>query len=168
MDDDKRQKSWPIRSNSPRHSAGFRRALLPEETNILKAILLGETLPITLNRLCTLVDFHVGNVVSLVCLASEEETYANSIAQTARRFDLNVFMATNIISPDHCVLGTFQVFSCDRRRPRPHEAQLIERVSHLSAVALQRHQNRLEIELDSKNLRSPEGDGEPQTPPFIN
>jgi hypothetical protein len=134
----------------------------------MKAILLGETLPVTLNKLCTLVDFEVGNVVSLVCLASEEESFANSIARTARRFDLNVFLSTSILSPDRRVLGTFQVYSCDRRRPRPHEVQLIERVSHLSAVALQRHQDRLEIELYSRTLDGPEGDDEPETPPFIN
>lgn len=125
-------------------------------------------MPVTLNKLCTLVDFHIGNVVSLVCVASGEESFANSVAQTARKFDLNVFSFTHIFSPDHRVLGTFQVYSCERRRPTPPELQLIERVTHLAAVALQHHRDSVEIELFSQNLGSKEGSGEPETPPFIN
>lgn len=153
---------------SQRNSVSFRHRRLAEEGEILKAILLGETLPITLNKLCTLIDFQIGDVVSLVCLASVEESFANSIAQTARKFGLNVFSFTNILSPDRRVLGTFQVYSCERRRPTPRELQLIERVTHLAGIALQHHRDRLEIELFSRSLGNPDGGSEPKTPPFVN
>ena len=146
----------------------FRYSPLPEEGQILKSILMGETLAVTLNKLCTLVDVQVGNVVSLVCLAGAEDGFAQSIAQTARQFSLNVYLSMDIISPDHNLLGSFQVYSLNRRRPAPRDLQLIGRVTHLAAIALQRHSDALNIELNDRNLDSPPDCSPTDRPSFIN
>lgn len=123
---------------------------LRDESQILQSILNEEPLPVSLNRLCTLVDVQIGNVISMVCLADTEDNFVLSIAETAKRFRLNVFSLTNILSPEQLLLGTFQVFSCDRRRPTPSELHLVERVAHLTGVAIQRHRDLLDIEISFK------------------
>lgn len=157
-----------MKGRAHRQCAGALQNPLAEETQILKAILLGEALPVTLNKLCTLVDVRIGNVVSMVCLADAEDGFAESIAQTAAQFTLHVFSSINIVSPNHQLLGTLQVYSLDRRRPTSSELQLIERVTHLAAIALQRHRDTLEIDFFSQSCDNSEGSSAPETPPFIN
>jgi hypothetical protein len=128
---------------------------------------LGAPLPGILNKLCIAIDVQIGNVVSLVLLPNGEENHLCSITQSAAQFGLNVFSSTSIFSRDKSFLGTLQMYCCDQRRPTPHELQLIERVIHLAALALQRHEDQEDFERPSKRSRSGM-DGALERPPFIN
>ena len=79
--------------------------------------LLPPPLPGILNRLCTAIDVQIGNVVSLVVLPKGEENQLGPLTKSAMQVGLNVFSSTAILSRDKSVLGTFQLYCCDQRRP---------------------------------------------------
>jgi hypothetical protein len=145
-----------------------RRNSFAEERHILELISLGAPLPGILNQLCTAIDVRIGNVVSLVLLADVEEKYLGSISQSAVQVGLNVFSSTPILSRDKTLLGKFEIYGCDPRRPTPQEAQLIERITHLAAIALQRHVDEDE-DFARSSRRSKTGiGGASEGPRFIN
>jgi hypothetical protein len=150
-----------------RHCSDNTRSRLAGERHILELISLGAPLPGILNKLCTAIDIQIGNVVSLVLLPEGEESQLCSITQSAQQMGLNVFSSTGILSRDKTLLGTLEVYCCDLRRPTPHEYQLIERVIHLAAIALQRHEDEEDYERPSRRSRNGTG-GPLERPPFIN
>ncbi len=137
------------------------------EQDILDLISQGAPLPGILNTLCTVIDIHIGNVVSLVSLPDDEENYLDSITRSARRAGLKVFSSTGILSRNQTLLGTFDVYGCDSRRPTAHESRLIDRVSRLAAIALQRDKKEEGFERLSRRSSADIG-GAPRRPPFIN
>jgi hypothetical protein len=149
------------------HSSDNRRSSFAEERHILELISLGAPLPGILNQLCTAIDVQIGNVVSLVLLP-DVEYFLGSAAQTALQVGLNVFSSTPILSRDKTLLGKFEIYGCDPRLPTPREAHLIDRVTHLAAIALQRHADEDE-DFVRPSRRSKTGvDGASERPPFIN
>lgn len=144
-----------------------RRSQLAGERHILELISLGAPLPGILNKLCTAIDFQIGNVVSLVLLPDGEENHFCSVTQSALQVGLHLFSSTDILSRDKTLLGTLEIYGCDPRRPTQHEYRLIERVAHLAAIALQRHDDQQDFERPSR--RSKDGtDSALERPPFIN
>lgn len=153
---------WPHRDlTENRHSR------LDGERQILELISLGAPLAGILNRLCVAIDVQIGNVISLVSLADAEENHLCSVTQRAVEVGLEVFSSTGILSVDRTLLGTLEIYACDPRRPAQDEYELIERVSDLAAIALQRHADEQEFERASRRSRGRIA-GAHELPPFIN
>jgi hypothetical protein len=121
------------------HGTDNRHGQFGGERQILELISLGAPLAGILNRLCIAIDVQIGDVISLVSLTDEQENHFCSVTRRALQVGLNVFSSTGILSPDQTLLGTLEIYACEPRRPTPHENELIERVNHLAAIALQHH-----------------------------
>ncbi len=143
------------------------RSQLAGERHIVELISLGAPLPGILNKLCTLIDVQIGNVVSLILLEGTEENHGYQISQSALQAGLNVFSSTGIFSHDKTLLGVLEIYGCDSRCMTPDENRLIERVVHLAAIALHCHGDDEDFDRPSKRSRS----GMPgsfEKPPLIN
>ncbi|MGA9473000.1 MAG: GAF domain-containing protein [Terriglobales bacterium] len=149
------------------HTTSRRHGQFEAEGQILELISLGAPLAGILNRLCIAIDVQIGDVISLVSLADAQENHLCSITQRALEVGLDVFSSTGILSVEQTLLGTLEIYACDPRRPRQDEYELIERVSHLAAIALQRHTDEQNLQ---KVSRRPGGMivGVHETQPFIN
>jgi hypothetical protein len=137
------------------------------ERQILELISLGAPLPGILNRLCIVIDVQIGDVISLVSLADEEENHFCAVTQRAVEVGLDVFSSTGILSVEQTLLGTLDIYARDSRRPTQDEYELIERVSHVAAIALQRHADEQVLQTASRRSGG-RVVGAYQTPPFIN
>jgi hypothetical protein len=158
-----RGESWPHR-----HCKDNRQRQLVGERHIVGLISLGAPLPGILNKLCTAVDLQIGNVVSLIWLPDEQECHICSITQSAAKFGLNPFSSTDILSRQRRLLGTLQIYCCDRRRPTRPELQLIERVVELAAIALHRRRDAEYLERPRLHLGAEIGGSSPGRLPFVN
>jgi hypothetical protein len=169
MNNDKSRTNWMQAESRPdRRCNDVRRRLLVGERQIVELISLGAPLPGILNKLCAAIDFQIGNVVSLLLLPDEQDHDLLSIVQLATECGLSVFSSRSILSSDRSLLGTLQIYCCEQRRPNPHEAQLIARVIHLAAVALQGHEDAAEFAKHYGHSRRTTGDSPPEKPPYIN
>ena len=120
-----------------RDSMADARSPLAGERHILELIALGVPLSGVLNTLCAAVDMQIGSIVSLVLLADQEETDLHTIVQSAGDFGLHIFCSAAILSENSDVLGTLEIFCCDRRSPSAKDLHIIDRAAHLAAVAIQ-------------------------------
>lgn len=136
-----------------RHCKDNKWAPLAGEGQILELISLGMPLPEIFNRLCAAIDVQIGNVVSILSLPDEDENHFCSITQSAMRMGLDVFWFNGIFSRDGALLGTIKIYACDSRPPTPHEHKLIERTTHLAAIALQRREDGQDFEKPSWDAR---------------
>ncbi len=141
---------------------------LAQERQILEMIVLGAPLAETLNRLCSIIDVEIGDVVSVVSLADEEGIHFCAKAQTAMQVGLTLFSSTDILSRSGTLLGTLEIYGCDPRLPTVLETRVIQRVARLAAIALQRHKDAEELERASRNSSNSPDNDEPERPPFIN
>jgi hypothetical protein len=167
-DNDRGSKGAPGELRVCRQCNDSRRSPLAGERHILELISLGAPLPGILNKLCAAIDVQIGNVVSLVLLPDGEGNSSCSITRSAAQFSLNLFSSTSIRARDKSVLGVFQIYCCDQRDPTPQEAQMIGRVIHLAALALQRCKDTEHLENPYRRGRRETGGSAPKTPPFIN
>ena len=139
---------------------------LAEERQVLEQIVLGAPLPQTLNRLCIMIDNTIVNVVAMVSLPDDEDANIYVSAETAAQVGLKLFSSIAILSRDHTLLGTLEIYGCDPRLPTPDEIQFIDRVVRLAAFALQRHKQAHE-----RSFRRSGGaidENAPEKEPFIN
>src|ERR1700730_448217 len=134
----------PTRISLRRQFSGKKGALLPGEKSILELISMGAPLPGVLNRLCGAIDLQIGNVVSVILPADGQELH--TVTRRAVQFGLKVLWSASIPLRNENVLGSLQVYCCVRRSPTPFEVQLIERVTRLAALAIQRHNGEQEFE----------------------
>jgi hypothetical protein len=153
VDREARAKRAPREFSPHRHCQDNKCALLAAEGQILESISLGMPLPEIFNRLCAAIDVQIGNVVSILSLPGEDENHFCSITQSAMRLGLDVFWFNGIFSRDGALLGTIKIYACDSRLPTPHEHKLIERTSHLAAIALQRREDERDFEKPSWGTR---------------
>jgi len=168
MDDHESRTTRPPRELWPyQHCDDHSRRQLVGEGQILELISLGAPLPGILNRLCTAIDVQIGNVVSLVVLPNGEENQLGPLTKSAMQVGLSVFSSTRILSRDKSLLGTFQIYCCDQRRPTRQEFQLIGRVVQLAAIALQRNTDKENFEKPCRHLRNEMSDS-PPLKQFIN
>jgi len=128
--------------------------LLSGEKGILELISMGAPLPGVLNRLCMAVDLHIANLVSVITLADDEAHDLPTITERAARFGLHVFWSASIPLRDEAPLGWLDMYSSVSRDPVPLELQLIERVTHLAALAIQRHNHGEDFQSRSSNWTS--------------
>jgi hypothetical protein len=139
-------KSAPNRISLRRQISGKKGALLPGEKSILELISMGAPLPKVLDKLCAAIDLQIGNVVSVILPADDQEHDLCTITQSALQFGLHVFWSASIPLRNEDVLGSLQMFCCVSRSPTPFELRLIERVTHLAALAIQRHNDEEDFE----------------------
>ena len=132
-------KSAPNSSLLCRRSSGRKETLLRGENDILELISMGAPLSRVLNRLCGAVDLQIGNLVSVITLADDEAHHFPTITECAARFGLHVFWSASIPLRDEAPLGWLEMYSCVSRNPVLLELQLIDRVTHLAVLAIQRH-----------------------------
>jgi hypothetical protein len=131
--------------SSPRRQCPVKKeTLLRGEEGILELISLGVPLPGVLNKLCAAIDLQIGNVVSVILPTEGRELHATTVK--ALRFGLNVFWSASIPLRDEQALGSFQMYCCVPRSPSSFELQLIERVTHLAALAIRRHKDQDDFE----------------------
>jgi hypothetical protein len=144
-----------------------RRSPLVGERQILELIALGAPLSGILNKLCTMIDVRIGNVVSIVSLAEEVEDHDCTMSLSALQVGLELFSCTAILAADRSILGTLEVFGCDLRRPTLLECNLIGRVAYLASLALQRPEPAGDFARRCVKPRSKLG-GWIEKPPLIN
>jgi len=120
--------------------------LLAGEGQLLEMISAGAPLPEVLDRVCTVLDLQVGNVVSLVLLPDDGEHTHHTIAQSAAKFGLTSFSCTPILSPTEEFFGTLELYCCFSRKPSICESELIERATHLAALAIQQYHHDVDAE----------------------
>lgn len=147
-------KAVPNRSLLRRRFLGKKETLLREENGILDLISMGAPLPGVLNRLCGAVDLQIGNLVSVIALADDQPHDLPTITGRAARFGLHVFWSASIPLRDEAPLGWLEMYSCVSRDPVLLELQLIERVTHLAALAIQRHNHREDFQSPPNNWTS--------------
>jgi hypothetical protein len=112
------------------------RSPLVGERHILELISLGAPLSSILNTLCAAIDVQIGNVVSLALLSNEEHAL-HAIAHSAGEFGLHIFCSAAILSGNDDLLGTLEMHCCGPRSPTANDFQIIDRATHLAAVAIQ-------------------------------
>ena len=139
----------PSQLSLRRQSSGRKETLLRGEESILELISMGAPLPGVLNRLCAAIDLQIGNVVSVILPADNQELHA--VTRKAVQFGLQVFWSGSIPLRNEDVLGSLQMYCCVSRPPTPFELQLIERVTHLAALAIQRQNDEEVFERFSKD-----------------
>lgn len=134
----------PNHSSHHRQGSGTKESLLRGEKNILELISMGAPLPGVLNKLCATINLQIGDVVSVILPADEQDL--PTIMQDALQFGLYVFWSASVPLRNEDVLGTFQMYCCVPRSPTPFELQLIVRVTHLAALAIRRHNDERDFE----------------------
>jgi len=131
-----------------------KQTLLHGENGILELISMGAPLPGVLNRLCVAVDLQIATLVSVITLADDQAHDLSTITKRAARFGLHVFWSASIPLRDEAPLGWLEMYNCVSRDPVPLELQLIERVTHLAALAIQRHNHGEDFQSPSSNWTS--------------
>jgi hypothetical protein len=79
-----------------RQYPGKKGTLLRGEDSILELISMGAPLPGVLNKLCAAIDLQIGNVVSVILPADDQEHDLHSITRSALQFGLHVFWSASI------------------------------------------------------------------------
>ena len=138
-----------------------KQTLLHGENGILELISKGAPLPGVLNRLCGAIDLQIANLVSVITLTDDEAHDLPTMTERAARFGLHVFWSASVPLRDETPLGWLEMYSCISRDPLPLELQLIERVSHLAALAIQRHNHGGDFQSPSSNWTSRRPSHEP-------
>jgi hypothetical protein len=113
------------------------RVLVGADEEILHALSAGMPLPYLLNRICSVLDCEIGNVVSLICMVGEETADFAVIADNAKKFGLHRFDSTRIEAANHRLLGTLETYSCERGQPSPGELDLMQHAACLAATAIE-------------------------------
>jgi hypothetical protein len=131
-----------------RQPSGKKETLRRREKSILELISMGAPLPRVLNRLCAAIDLQIGNVVSVILPVDDQKLH--TVTRYAVQFGLEVFWSASILLRNEDVLRSLQMYCSVSRLPTPFELQLIERVTHLAALAIQRHNDEEDFETFSR------------------
>src|SRR5271169_6763471 len=140
MREDGPRTKWTSR-HLPLHGRGTgkKQTDLLGERNILDLISTGAPLPEVLNNLCTAIDLQIGNIVSVMLLPDDTERDFKTIAHGALQFGLHLYWSADISLGDEDVLGSFEMYCCVPRTPRPFELRQIQRATHMAALAIRRY-----------------------------
>jgi hypothetical protein len=130
-----------LRRQLPLHArgAGKKQTVLQGEKSILDLISTDAPLAEILSNLCTTIDLQIGNIVSVMLLPDDTERDFKTIAHGALQFGLHLYWSADIASWDEGVLGSFEMYCCVPRMPTAFELELIQRATHLAAIAIQRY-----------------------------
>jgi hypothetical protein len=138
-----------------RQSSCEKQRVFHQENSILDLISMGEPLPAVLNNLCAAIDLQVGNVITVVSLADEQEHNLQAVTQGALRFGLHVFWSGSVALPDGDRLGSLEAYCCVSRTPTPLDLQLFDRAAYLAALAIRRHHDKKDFEDFYTDWKSP-------------
>jgi hypothetical protein len=130
-----------LRGHLPFHArgAGKKQTDLLGEKDILDLITAGAPLAEILNNLCTAIDLQLGNIVSVMLLPDDSERDFKTIAHGALQFGLHLYWSADIALGDEDVLGSFEMYCCVPRTPTAFESRLIQRATHMAALAIRRY-----------------------------
>ncbi len=112
--------------------------LLSAEEQLLQSISARAPLAQVLNKICSVLDCDIGNVVSLVSFPDDTATDLGAIAANAMHFGLYSFCSAGVLAENDELLGSLEMYSCVPRSPSLEEVQLIQRAACLAAIAIQR------------------------------
>lgn len=140
MTEDETRIKWAAR-HSPLHGrgAGMKQTDLLGEKSILDLISTGAPLAEVLNNLCTAINLQIGNIVSVMLLPDDTKRDFKTIASGALQFGLHLYCSADIPLRDEDVMGTFEMYCCIPRTPTAFELKLIQRATHLAALAIRRY-----------------------------
>lgn len=108
------------------------------EKQLLQSISAYAPLPEVLNKICSALDYQIGNVVSLISLPWDNASKRGGIAVSAAVFGLHIFCTESVADEDGELLGFLEMYSCVPRSPSPRECQWIKRATCLAGVAIKR------------------------------
>jgi len=131
--------------------------VLPGEGRLLELISTDLPFKDVLNDICAALDVQLGNAVSVVLSAEDDEHVLHRLAEQAVQFGLYVFSCCAILSQSDQLLGTLETYSCLSRRPAVSQTSLIQRASQLAALAMQRHDREHDPWITVPERRAPEG-----------
>jgi hypothetical protein len=112
--------------------------LLSAEEQLLQSISARAPLAQVLNRICSVLDCDIGNVVSLISFPDDDATDLAAIASNAKHFGLYAFCSAGVLAENDELLGSLEMYCCVPRSPSTEEFQLIRRAACLAAIAIQR------------------------------
>jgi GAF domain-containing protein len=112
-------------------------AVLVGESRILELISTGAPLQELLNKICSALDFQVGNIVSVALSLKEDAHSLNELAERAVQCGLYVFSCCAILSKRDQLLGTLETYSCLPGIPTVNQTRFILRASELAALAIE-------------------------------
>ena len=115
-------------------------AVLVGESRMLELISTGAPLQELLDRICSALDFQVGNVVSMALSLEEDAQSLTELAEQAVHFGLYVFSCCAILSKREQLLGTLETYSCLPRIPTVDQTRLILSASQLAGLAIERQE----------------------------
>jgi len=113
--------------------------LLMAEEQLLQSISSRASLPKVLNKICSALDFQIGNVISLITLPDDDPSELAAIAMNAAHFGLHTFCSESVAAENGELLGFLEMYCGVPRDPTAEEVQLIERAKCLAAIAIKRH-----------------------------
>jgi hypothetical protein len=113
--------------------------LLKAEEQLLHSISARIPLAEILRKICSALNFEMGNMVSLVSLSNDDASFLANIVKSAAIFGLHKFCSAIVVGGNDELLGSIEMYCCVRRRPFLGEVRLIERATCLAAIAINRH-----------------------------
>jgi PAS domain S-box-containing protein len=90
-------------------------------------------------------------IVSDVALDTQRDTYGWRTAALAH--GLKACWSTTILASNGLVLGTFAIYWRDPRRPTEQDQKIIEQITHLAAVAIERKRNEAALRESEERFR---------------
>ena len=90
-------------------------------------------------------------IVSDVALDTQRDTYGWRTAALAH--GLKACWSTTIVASNGLVLGTFAIYWRDPRRPTEQDQKIIEQITHLAAVAIERKRNEAALRESEERFR---------------
>lgn len=115
------------------------RYLLSAEEQLLQSISARAPLAQVLNKICSVLDCDIGNVVSLISPPEENAADLADMAANAKRFGLYSFCSAGVLAENDELLGSLEMYCCIPRSPSLEEVQLIQRAACLAAIAIKRN-----------------------------
>ncbi|HKN61232.1 MAG TPA: hypothetical protein VJW93_08650 [Candidatus Acidoferrales bacterium] len=112
--------------------------LLSAEEQLLQSISARAPLAQVLNKICSVLDCDIGNVVSLISPPDEDATDLADMAANAKHLGLYSFCSAGVLAENDELLGSLEMYCCVPRSPSTEEFQLIQRAACLAAIAIQR------------------------------
>lgn len=108
------------------------------EKRLLQLISAHAPLPEVLNKICSALDYQIGNVVSLIFPTGDDASKRTGIAKNAALFGLHIFCTEGVIGENNQLLGFLVMYNCIPRNPSASEFQWIERAKCLATLAIKR------------------------------
>lgn len=140
MDEYLSRRPGRLQGSEPPPNSGHRIQFAPSvEKQLLQSISAHAPLPDVLNKICSVLDRQIGNVVSLISLPGNDASERAGIAMNAALFGLYIFCTEGVIGGNNELLGFLEMYSCVPRLPSPRECQSIRRAACLAALAIKRN-----------------------------